>query len=300
MAEPTGPALDRTIRYVDDTRYLALVGLTILVYDAILTLPNELYFVWLSPNRKTSTATRIAYAMNRYGTIVMSALFLTVLFPGASDDTTWVYTKEIIMSFAGLILRSLLRVWGCTGRLAWMMGIGYALTHSVIVAFAGLAIKQVDDNIAFANLLGFIACALPKTPNSFLGAFIPAAVLDCYAFGLLLGNALSRPRSASQHLLDMLLRDGLVYFLICFLTKTINIAVTAGAPTALVFVSWGFGFDLGAVATARLYLRMCESDFLPNNASEVYETDNRSSYASFIDSIVDEGELVSRKVWQER
>ena len=95
MAEPTGAALDRTIEYVDDTRYLArefsdfrsiqvihssflslVVGLTILVYDALLTFPNELYFVWLSPDRETSVTTRIAYTMNRYGTIVMSVLFL--------------------------------------------------------------------------------------------------------------------------------------------------------------------------------------------------------------------------------
>ena len=145
------------------------------------------------------------------------------------------------------------------------------------------------DSIGFANLSGFVACALPKTPSSFLGAFIPAvripiemdhliayseppqAVLDCYAFALLLGNALSRPRSASQHLLDMLLRDGLVYFLVrlrprsrkqladctfpgrrsvfvsnhCLgcdpvidlsaVTKTINIAVTAAAPVRVHF-----------------------------------------------------------------
>ena len=95
MAAPTGAALDRTIKYVDDTRYLArefsvfrsipvihlsflslVVGLTILVYDALLTFPNELYFVWLSPDRETSMTTRIAYAMNRYGTIAMSVLFL--------------------------------------------------------------------------------------------------------------------------------------------------------------------------------------------------------------------------------
>lgn len=96
MAEPTGAALNRIIRYLEDTRYLAresamlfcslstrrlkvfplVVGLTVLVYDALLTLPNEIYFVWLSPGRKTSTATRIAYVMNRYGTIAMSIFFV--------------------------------------------------------------------------------------------------------------------------------------------------------------------------------------------------------------------------------
>jgi len=305
MSTPTGTALNRIVGYVHDTRYLALVGLTIIVYDAVLTLPNEVYFVWLSPDRKTSTATRLAYSMNRYGTLAMSLLFVSVLFPNGSDSSSWCFgVLTAVMGLYvvtcscgnGLILHSLIRVWQCSGKVAWMMVIGFVLMHTVTLGFAGLAVKQVKDNISFTKV-SFISCVLPQTPSSFLGAFIPAAILDCYAFALLLGNALSRPRNSSQRLLDMLLKDGIIYFLICFGTKAISIGITSAAPTALIFVSWGFGFDLNAAATARLYLRMCETEFLPTDTVADKEDDDRSSYSSFIESISDEGETVSEKAW---
>ncbi len=89
--------------------------------------------------------------------------------------------------------------------------------------------------------------------------------------------------------------------------------------TALVFVSWGWvrsipiqkyrtdggflqtlfsiGFNLNAAVTARLYLRMCETDFLPNSeyASPDADHDERSTISSFFDSISDEGEMATDK-----
>ncbi|KLO11020.1 hypothetical protein SCHPADRAFT_492311 [Schizopora paradoxa] len=213
-----------------------------------------------------------------------------------------------------LILHSLIRVSDCSKKVAWLMALGALTMHSITFVFTCIAIKQVLDGISFARMGSFEICALMETPSSFLGAFAPAVALDCYSFALLLLNALSRPRNTSQRLLRMLLKDGLVYFLVCLsknqipgcilleilneikATRILNIIMSTAVPTALVFVSWGIGFDLNAAVTARLYLRMCETDFSPNSGyGSDSDVDGESSISSFIDSLSDEGGLMEIK-----
>jgi len=298
--------LSQAFGYVVDTRYLSLVGLTIIAYDALLSFPNELYFVWMASTRKTGSIMRVAYAANRYGTLVMSILFASALFPNMTSNASWcadLFTSVIVLYFVtctcgnSLTLHTLTRVSECSRKVGWMIALGYISMHSITFVFTGIAIKQVRDGITFVSHDGFMTCALSQTPFSFLGAFVPAAALDCYTFALIIMNALSRPRSTSQRLLNMLLKDGMAYFLICLSTRVLNIIMSSAAPTALVFVSWGIGFNLNAAVTARLYLRMCETDFLPNSEYAVPDADHdeRSTISSFFDSISDEGEMVTDK-----
>ncbi|KLO13129.1 hypothetical protein SCHPADRAFT_940603 [Schizopora paradoxa] len=306
------PGLNGTVNDLINTRYLTLVGLTVITYDTLLTLSNEVCFVWAEPSRKTNATTRAAFAINRYGTLAMAVMFPAVLFANKAFETTEIqaYLPLLFLQCMGLlttvvalytitctcgnglILRSLVRIWECSGRVAWMLAIGFILAHTVVLGFAGLAIKQARDNLIFVDETGLVVCALEKTPFSFIGAFVPAAVLDVYAFALLLLNALSRPRSSTQRLLDILLKDGLIYFMICACTKFLSAIVISAAPTALIFLTVAFGFNLNAVATARLFLRICENDYyyLP----ELGRSLNDGS-SSFIESISGTSELSSSK-----
>lgn len=48
-----------------------------------------------------------------------------------------------LLTSVGLSLHALVRLWECSGRVAWMLAIGFLVAHAVVLAFAGLAIKQV-------------------------------------------------------------------------------------------------------------------------------------------------------------
>lgn len=85
---------------------------------------------------------------------------------------------------------------------------------------------------------------LAELPRETLGIYIPAVrrialsygraqtqtsatmqvLLDAYAFTLLLANALARPRSSSQKLLELLYRDGAVFFVVSDFFSTTWIA----------------------------------------------------------------------------
>lgn len=60
-------------------------------------------------------------------------------------------------------------------------------------------------------------------------------------------------------------------------------------------LSRSFGFDLNAVASARLYLRICEKDYLPELGCATDDDTSSFSTGSFIGSISDTGELVNEK-----
>lgn len=48
---------------------------------------------------------------------------------------------------------------------------------------------------------------------------------------------------------------------------------------------------MNAMASARLYFRICENDFRP----ELMDNDDAASFQSFIDSISETGEVVTEK-----
>ncbi|KLO04276.1 hypothetical protein SCHPADRAFT_1003346 [Schizopora paradoxa] len=294
-------ALNRAVQDLDGTRYMNLAGFTIIAYDALITLQEEFDFVWSSSSHALGTMTRIAYSVNRYGTLAMTALFVAVLFPNRLFDiSTCLGLLSSVMSMYvitcacgnGLILHALVRIWECPKRVAWLLATGFVILHATVLAFAVLSIKQVFEYLQFEDNTN--VCSLQRTPFSVLGAFVPAAVLDGYAFLLLFLNALSRPRSASQRLLDMLLKDGLVYFLVCFGTKVLSIITISAAPTALIFLSLGFGFDMNAMAAARLYLRICEKDYRALQTSKCFSIvveEDCSSFPSFTDSTSDSSNM---------
>lgn len=77
-----------------------------------------------------------------------------------------------------------------------MLAIGFLLAHTVVLGFAGLALKQMKgtgaldvytsllgltnnylDYLLFVNEKDVLLCALERTPFSFLGAFVPAVSL---------------------------------------------------------------------------------------------------------------------------
>ncbi len=163
------------------------------------------------------------------------------------------YSELPYSHLGGLTLHTLMRVSECSKKVGWMIALGYISMHSITFVFTGIAIKQVrgkDSSFNTSALLNtcleqmayhlwarmglwpvryrkrlspslehssrqweFFSLRLPTKTEFCFGCLLQAA-LDCYTFALIIMNALSRPRSTSQRLLNMLLKDGLVYFLV--------------------------------------------------------------------------------------
>ncbi|EJD04690.1 uncharacterized protein FOMMEDRAFT_27033 [Fomitiporia mediterranea MF3/22] len=174
-------------------RYITLAGTSVLVYDTLLTFPEELRFVWhpLVYNRQKgatwkSNVSRVLYLLNRYFMITIAIMLLICLIPTGTMTNLWLGTCLLLSSF----------IINCT-----------------LVATFTFA-----DTVKIAGTRNFMACVITEMPILFLGSWIPCALFDTVAFILLLLNALSRPRQADAHLMKVLYIDGIIFFLINFTT----------------------------------------------------------------------------------
>ena len=132
-----------------------------------------------------------------------------------------------------IVLYELIVVWATRKRVAILMATGFVLLHSATIVSLGIAVKQIRQGMGFVHIPTTVlrTCFATVNPTAFKGVYIPAGeflrqallrsisragqvALDIYAFVLLLINALSRPRSASQRLLDLLWGDGALFFLV--------------------------------------------------------------------------------------
>jgi len=219
MADVTSLAIE--VSHAFDTRFLTLAGFTVLSYDIILTIAQEVRCVW---TRKRKLFLSIAFLINRYGVLALAVLYqFQVLFPTHANLCLFYVGAVIVLdiitsSFGnGLALYALFRVWNSDKKLSWRMASGFIAMHALTTAFGLWAIRQLQEAngvLLFAPPgVNLKTCAIVVNPSGLLGVYIPAVMLDVYSFTLLLLNALARPRSASQFLTDILYRDGIMFFL---------------------------------------------------------------------------------------
>ncbi|KAG1841867.1 hypothetical protein C8R48DRAFT_738551 [Suillus tomentosus] len=118
--------------------YAVLVANSILIYDHIATLPEEIAFIWRRPKALSSKL----FLVNRYVALLGNIFALCIDFLPMSDESCVKYTlcRQLFFLFQGLIVCLILTIriyalYGCNKRvLIWMIIIGFIL---VIVACAG-------------------------------------------------------------------------------------------------------------------------------------------------------------------
>ncbi|KAL5495945.1 hypothetical protein ACEPAI_1409 [Sanghuangporus weigelae] len=157
----------------------------------------------------------------------------------------------------GIVLYELICLWGTNKRVACFMAAGFIVLHSATIVSLGIAVVELRQNMWFAPLTETLrTCFATANPTAFKGVYIPAVVLDVYAFLLLLLNALSRPRSSSQKLLDLLWSDGAVFFLTTFSMRMMCLIINITAPPSLSVLGLSFASAMVSTAVSRLYLRL--------------------------------------------
>jgi len=260
--------VDDNIREITIARYISVVGLTVSIYDAFLMFHKEYEQVW-SSKRHNNPFFRNILIFNRYGMLATSILYLsTVSIPVAKLSREWcigsgsvVVLMHVVLGICGdgLVIYVLCWTWNWRRDVSWMLFTGLAITTCTSVCFISIAISQFyDKNVTYFLNLGFIrTCYVSNIPPFFIKSFIGSVVMDCYALFFLTLNALSRPRSMSQGIMNILLRDGLQFLLVTLTMKLMNVIMTTTAPIAIALFFPTLGLAINSTATSRLYLRMC-------------------------------------------
>ncbi|KAJ7500021.1 hypothetical protein FB451DRAFT_1385670 [Mycena latifolia] len=212
-------------------RYLFLSGLTVLLYDHLLTLGTEVQTIWISKLRPST----VWFFGVRYLSLIISATFLVFYFGNLSPERYGVTCSTMERGLEALLLLQetlveltlTLRVFAMYGLNLWIssiMGIVGAVAGGI-----GLWTVIEYGKPQMLTMPGLIGChtAIPRdTALRSAGAWLAQFLLDLIVFGLTVYCAY-RDRSAIRYLpgslVERMARDGAMYFGIIVLANLANI-----------------------------------------------------------------------------
>ncbi|KLO06592.1 hypothetical protein SCHPADRAFT_932992 [Schizopora paradoxa] len=272
-------ALTKDARQILIVRYMTLVGLSIWAYDFLLTFGDEVAYMWSSKSRASNTL-RILFAYSRYGMLVGTVLFLSaIVMPVEGIDENWLIRLNsrhrcigsvvaivlidapVFMFGDGLIVFILASAWQWRKDITRMLLAGTLISAGGSIVFTCLYVRRMLSGhlIQFQSIGSIRACVVSTIPSEYLRTFIFYAAMDLYMQVLFVLNALSRPRGASERLMDILVKDGLVVLLISSAMRISNLVVISNAPTPIGLVYPEVMIMIVSTATSRLYLRFCST-----------------------------------------
>ncbi|KAI0355316.1 hypothetical protein OH77DRAFT_1479766 [Trametes cingulata] len=253
-------------QYIQDlyfARALNLAGYTILLYECILTFPDEVQYIW--PTRWSMV--KIIYMFNRYGNITFVALADLQLLgvwwdssPAFCFDVTLVMSFVQLLSFALIHILVLLRAWATWGRQKRMLTVlGALFGVYACVSIAMLVYGLIDggeDAFPFSSITKTCISTLP--PHAWI-LWVPSLILECATFALTMASIrqFNVHRHFREHstIVQVICRDGVAYFFIALFSSSFNILVWArDSNRPLNMLSSSFTLCLMIVAGQRLVL----------------------------------------------
>ncbi|CAA7266739.1 unnamed protein product [Cyclocybe aegerita] len=259
------------------SRYVGAAGLLSLVYDHLLTIDDEIEYVW----KARWTVPKFLFLLTRYSVPLVLVLH-TLQLGGMHDlsaDTLCVilliyeigvfhtvfllYSCQvwfliavclgIVSTGTGnfLVLARLWVVWGRNRcRILFTMGLFVFAQFGTLVC-AIVVLVKTSPSMTFERDLRL--CKIQR--RSILGAlYAPAVVFDGMALVAICWNALSQPRVKQRALLEYLRGDHFVFILLLFLMRLTNFATTLFGPLNIVFLGVCFIWSITTTTVSRLIL----------------------------------------------
>ncbi|KAJ6589742.1 hypothetical protein B0H19DRAFT_1104604 [Mycena capillaripes] len=261
-----------TSRYVTAAGYVVTVSR---LYDHLLTLDDEVEYIWSAP----TTLAKVLFLILRYmvplfmtGEAISASLPLMLRRadadhpPAARSGFCKIWNSAT--TYAGwctIVISNflvLLRIWATLPRghrlIAW------SFAFFVVMQLASFA---VTTWVISANMIPVFyydaaigLCSFSSKPNV-SGLWIPGIMFEVIVFVTVCWNALDRPRAldtdSEAHITRILFRDGVVYFVVPL--RVANTILAVVAPVSLIFVAVYFIWAATTVTTSRLIINSrCE------------------------------------------
>ncbi|CAA7261228.1 unnamed protein product [Cyclocybe aegerita] len=246
-----------------------MAAFTILIYDHVSTLPQEIERIW----KHRFTGASLLFYLNRYITplqyiIVITAFHHPKWVGKACDDfVPFVgYVSGIMSSICEVIM--ILRVYALYRRSNRVLAFLAVLWLAQLI----VSIKGVSTGFAVHLPPGpaFVGCILTGTSKWFYAIWIGPLVTDTAIFALTLWRI--RPYIGSSQKIPMIhifLRDGIFYFLAIFLMNFVNALLFFLAPNDLKPIGAPFSAMMTTLMISRLVLNLRSA---PSAGIDIVET----------------------------
>jgi len=254
------------------THYANVAAVMILIYDHIITFPDEVELVW----KGRWNLGKVLFIWNRYYYLVFLLVAQSIdLNNTASDEFClkwgqihpWLAlaasaTVEFILSF---------RVWALYGKARWITFFLVFLFLAEIASIAGITAVTLTNVGVLARPGPFLAgCVATGVPWFFWTVFIPPTVSSCILFGLTLGRTVKTVWDmgfSHAPLVTLFLRDGATYFAFIFMTILINTLMFVLARPTLSPLALNFCYSIPCVMASRLLLNVRDTGRVGNSWS---------------------------------
>ncbi|KAI0058028.1 hypothetical protein BV25DRAFT_1830590 [Artomyces pyxidatus] len=248
------------LHWAQGIRYLSAIGLVCLLYDHLLTLSDEIKFIWMAPR----SWAKYVFLTNRY----VVALCLLAAANGTSSlhrtvcqallTTISVCAVFSISSANLMIYVRVLLLWEKNTRILLFLGTFFLLSSLATVGCMIASIIVFASTAQYSPLAGL--CILTRHSKIFVAVWAAPMGFELSVLGMMLWHALSIPRTERIALSATLYRDGTMFFFAITCLRMINIAFAAtGDPNRVDFPVF-FVWALTTVIVNRLLIHIRSSE----------------------------------------
>ncbi|KAJ8514282.1 hypothetical protein ONZ45_g8180 [Pleurotus djamor] len=251
------------------TQYTQVSSLTFLVWEYLVTLPDEIRFVWAG----RWTYPRVLFFMNRYQVLVWQIFHTIAILVNRRSEAVTVAVSEVwlrhLIGFSRLSvivtvnMIMALRIYGLYGQTNWIVVVLAVMLLSTTAVQISLVIAYAPR--AISALLPFSTNTtiwLPINPGRLYYSLLAGLVFDVPALILVVVRGVRHTRSMhgasfrAARIVRIMTRDSVAYFAAMTLLY-IAISVTeAQLPGVEAFVAFGYGISMISVAGSRILLNL--------------------------------------------
>ncbi|KAH8801221.1 hypothetical protein DL96DRAFT_1635643 [Flagelloscypha sp. PMI_526] len=261
-------ALQEQIRAGNLTLKFEFAALSILIWDYLLTFNLEFSLIW---SRKFTGGT-LLFLLTRY--LPFTDLLVGIIgiqLQDAGDSRSACpgpYAAAVWLDVAGIQISELiliLRTWALYGQNKWILA-GLLLVQAGSIVYCGIADQAVISSIVWAGpeFSGIPGCIILSADNlraRIAGNYVGIValetlilVLTCFRAFCFRGDA--NTLSSGSFLIQVIRRDGLVFYFFILSISIVNVVVIYMAPLPFLAVLIIFQRTMHSVATGRILLHI--------------------------------------------
>ncbi|KAG8797468.1 hypothetical protein FRC17_007732, partial [Serendipita sp. 399] len=213
-------------------KYTSVAGLTVVLYDILLLLSDEVRLIWQKPRMNAS---RIAYLINRY----VPPVFL------------------IVANYHILVLR-VLALYGAGRTLTIVIYTLFAISYGICLGITINAVIVIKEKAYFDPLVH--VCNIKSTPEIFRFIFLTPVFFEILIGGLTLWKGLQHAyvisHASAAPMIHIMLRDGLIWFTSVVGLRLWNALIWVFLPQSLIYLGIYILWALVSTFVSRFFLNI--------------------------------------------
>jgi len=254
-------AIQRGMDIAEVARYLSLAALVALLYDHALTIGDEIRLVWTAPRSFLKWTFLINHYLAEVCLIAIANEMSSFDDPSYNDKKcrTLITITSAFGIFSTLVANVLgfsrvVVLWDKSPRI--VLGLSIALIMSVLATVSCTIVTIIALNPAVTYSPIARICYLTISSSLLVAIWASPLAFEIIVLFFSVYSALSRPRDHKTPLVEVLYRDGMLFFVVVALTRGLNIAFALVTEPGLIILPTYFSWAIVTLAIHRLLIHI--------------------------------------------